>query len=373
MFLTLETLAQNHSSTIIFPTSKEESWRFNDVSAYLQKPYEMQQELSWNNRFEADKVSELRFVNFDLLKSSLPLAITINSFDTKDTQTNPFLEAAQPYLKKPLFLTADQNEELTIYNAFGKEGFYAQKRFVKVLKNSSLKLIDIYESDQESFIALDMDVTLEEGAVFHYIRINLLATTTVMVSQNFMHQAKDANLKVNIYNNGGALTHESYESFLDQNSQLKLHALTVAKKSQANTIVSRVTHEKSSSKSDQQAKEVLADKSKAVFDTTSKVVQGTKDCEVYQHNAALLLDDSAQIHSKPHLKIYTDALIAQHGSTVGALDEEAFFYLQSRGLSQDQAHLILIEAFSADMLDSIEDEAIVAKIKTFTEHDDELS
>ena len=373
MFLTLEALAKQNSSTIPFPNSKDESWRFNDISVYLQKPYELKQEKRWNGRFETDKEYEIRFENFNLVKTSLPASFSIKPFETKDEYPNPFLVAGQLYIKDPLFITADQNNEVTIYNGFAKEGFYAQKRFVNVLKNSSLKLIDIYESDKESFITVDMDITLEEGAVFHYTRINLLDATTVMVSHNITQVGKDADFKVNIYNNGGALTHESYESILDKNSKLQLHALTLAKNAQANTIISGVIHEESSSKSDQQAKEVLAHKSKAVFDTTSSVLQGTKDCEVYQHNAALLLDDSAQIHSKPHLKIYTDALIAQHGSTAGALDEEAFFYLQSRGLTEDAAHQILIEAFSTDMLDSIEDEVLVAKIKEFMGDDDELS
>ena len=84
------------------------------------------------------------------------------------------------------------------------------------------------------------------------------------------------------------------------------------------------------------------------------ISKGTKGTEAKQGSHALLLDESAQIHAKPHLEIYSDDLSASHGTTVGELNKEAIAYLRSRGLSEERSREILISAFINDTLDNID-------------------
>ena len=76
----------------------------------------------------------------------------------------------------------------------------------------------------------------------------------------------------------------------------------------------------------------------------------------------ILLSDEAQMNSKPELEIYADDVKCSHGSTTGQLDDEAMFYLQSRGLSPDNARRLLTTAFINDVLNHVENEAVRAHV-----------
>jgi len=85
----------------------------------------------------------------------------------------------------------------------------------------------------------------------------------------------------------------------------------------------------------------------------------------FQSNQNILLSDDATINSKPELEIYADDVLCSHGSTTGQLDEEALFYLKTRGVSEISAKKMLIRAFVFDVLDEI-------KLDSFRTHVEEL-
>jgi Fe-S cluster assembly protein SufD len=85
-----------------------------------------------------------------------------------------------------------------------------------------------------------------------------------------------------------------------------------------------------------------------------------------QTNNNLLLSERARIDTKPQLEIYADDVRCTHGATVGRLDEMALFYMKSRGVSADQARRLLTYAFAADVLETIEVEAVRAELERAT-------
>lgn len=85
----------------------------------------------------------------------------------------------------------------------------------------------------------------------------------------------------------------------------------------------------------------------------------------FQSNQNVLLSDTASIYTKPELEIYADDVKCSHGCTIGQLDEEATFYLQSRGLSKDDANKMLIQAFASDIIEKIEIEPMRTSIEEF--------
>ena len=105
--------------------------------------------------------------------------------------------------------------------------------------------------------------------------------------------------------------------------------------------------------SQQLVKGVLEGKSEAVFDGLINVAKGAQKTDAGQENRNLLLSPKALAHSNPRLEIYADDVKCGHGSTVGQLDEQAVFYLRSRGVSDADARGILTFAFANDMLESV--------------------
>lgn len=121
---------------------------------------------------------------------------------------------------------------------------------------------------------------------------------------------------------------------------------------------SLVDHAKPGCMSNELYKFILDDTATGVFNGKVLVRQDAQQTNAYQTNRCILLSRKAQMYSKPELEIYADDVRCSHGATTGQLDDEAIFYLRSRGLDLKSARLLLLEAFARDVLDLIRVEPI---------------
>jgi Fe-S cluster assembly protein SufD len=119
-----------------------------------------------------------------------------------------------------------------------------------------------------------------------------------------------------------------------------------------------VTHDAVGCESRQVFKKVLKHGAVGTFQGKILVRQGAQKTDGYQISQSLLLDDDSQFLAKPELEIYADDVKCSHGSTTGALDETALYYLRSRGVPKDEATTLLVLSFLADAIAEIEDEAL---------------
>ncbi|MCL7463953.1 SufD family Fe-S cluster assembly protein [Phaeovulum sp. NW3] len=123
-----------------------------------------------------------------------------------------------------------------------------------------------------------------------------------------------------------------------------------------------ITHGAERGESRQVFKKVLKHGAVGTFQGKILVKPGAQKTDGYQISQSLLLDDDSQFLAKPELEIYADDVKCSHGSTTGALDETALFYLRSRGVPQEEAVALLVLSFLADAIAEIEDEDIQAEI-----------
>ena len=112
----------------------------------------------------------------------------------------------------------------------------------------------------------------------------------------------------------------------------------------------RIDHAAPGGRSRQVYRGVLDDSARAVFQGKIVVAQDAQRTDAHQFNQNLLLSETAEIDSKPELEINADDVKCSHGATTGALDEEALFYLRSRGISRRQASAMLTEAFVVELV-----------------------
>ena len=125
-----------------------------------------------------------------------------------------------------------------------------------------------------------------------------------------------------------------------------------------------ITHDSLNCESRQVFKKVLRNGATGVFQGKILVKAGAQKTDGYQMSQSLLLDGDSQFYGKPELEIYADDVLCSHGSTTGAIDDEAMFYLQSRGVSKPEAQNLLVLAFLDTAVDEIEDEAIADDIRS---------
>jgi len=123
-----------------------------------------------------------------------------------------------------------------------------------------------------------------------------------------------------------------------------------------------VTHAAEDCESRQVFKKVLKNGATGVFQGKILVKPGAQRTDGYQISQSLLLDEDSQFLAKPELEIYADDVKCSHGSTSGAIDETALFYLRSRGVPAEEARALLVLSFLADAIAEIEDETIQQEI-----------
>jgi len=124
-----------------------------------------------------------------------------------------------------------------------------------------------------------------------------------------------------------------------------------------------VTHDAVNCESRQVFKKVLRNGATGVFQGKILVKEGAQKTDGYQISQSLLLDDDSQFLAKPELEIYADDVACSHGSTSGAIDETALFYLRSRGVPHIEARNLLTLSFIAEALDEIEDPELADELR----------
>ena len=100
-------------------------------------------------------------------------------------------------------------------------------------------------------------------------------------------------------------------------------------------------------------KGILDDKATGVFNGKVLVRQDAQQINAYQSNKSIVLSETAKMYAKPELEIYADDVKCSHGATTGQLDEEAIFYLRTRGLTEKRARALMLVSFARDVLENV--------------------
>ena len=173
-------------------------------------------------------------------------------------------------------------------------------------------------------------------------------------------QEKDSFFQLNTLTLNGSLVRNNVNADVNGvNCTTNMYGAYILKNTQHVDNHTVIDHKAPHCNSNELYKGVMDDKSTGVFNGKVFVRKDSQKINAFQSNGNVLLSDSASINSKPELEIYADDVKCSHGSTTGQLDEEAVFYLRARGLSERSARNLMVSAFIGDVLNEIEQEAIV--------------
>jgi len=181
----------------------------------------------------------------------------------------------------------------------------------------------------------------ENSSAFHF--------STMQVTQEQQSQLLSHNFSL-----GGQLARNDIFVRLQEGSSCQLNGLYLCKQRQLTDYHTSIEHSQAHTESRQLYKGILLEHGKAVFNGKILVCPNAQKSKANQSNANLLLSRQATINTKPQLEIFADDVMCSHGATVGALDEDSLFYLLSRGLDQEQARTLLVQAFATEVLEQIE-------------------
>lgn len=210
-----------------------------------------------------------------------------------------------------------------------------------------------------------MEVELAERAAFHHIRAQGRDHARRAATHIFARLARKSLFKSFTLTANGVLTrNEAVLDLTGDDAVAHVAGAAVGDGRFHHDDTVFVTHRGLCCESRQVFKKVLKNGAVGVFQGKILVKPGAQKTDGYQISQALLLDGESQFLAKPELEIYADDVKCSHGSTSGAIDETALYYLRSRGVPLAQAQALLVLAFLAEAIAEIEDEAIAEDIRS---------
>jgi Fe-S cluster assembly protein SufD len=213
-------------------------------------------------------------------------------------------------------------------------------------------------------LTMVMEVDVAQGGSFHHIRAQGRAHQRRAATHVFARLAAEARFKSFTLTANGALTrNDAVIELLGDDAVAHVAGAAVGDGAFHHDDTVFITHAGERCESRQVFKKVLKNGAVGVFQGKILVKPGAQKTDGYQISQSLLLDEDSQFLAKPELEIYADDVKCSHGSTSGAIDEVALFYLQSRGVPKRQAQSLLVLAFIAEAIAEIDDEVIAEDIR----------
>ncbi|RUS64982.1 Fe-S cluster assembly protein SufD [Pseudorhodobacter sp. E13] len=214
-----------------------------------------------------------------------------------------------------------------------------------------------------------MEVEIAEGGRFHHIRTQGRDHERRAATHIFARLAANALFKSFTLTANGRLTrNEAIIEFTGDDAVAHVAGAAVGDRDFHHDDTVFITHDAERCESRQVFKKVLKNGAVGVFQGKILVKAGAQKTDGYQISQSLLLDDDSQFLAKPELEIYADDVVCSHGSTSGAIDEAALFYLRSRGVPERAAQSLLVLAFLAEAIAEIEGETLAEDIRVRMEN-----
>jgi len=373
-----------------FPTTKQEAWRFTSVAALTETEFEL--------AHPASRIPHLDAIKPFLLGDG-PRLVFVNGFLARSLST-PLSDGVRlDGLAQALVDTPDLvRQHLGKYAAFADRPFAAlntafahdgafvhvpartvfeqpiQLLFLAVpsgtapLVSHPRNLIVVEREARvsvvETYVALDggtywtnavTEVVAGDGARVDCYRIQRESDRAYHVAVTDVHQGRDSIANVHAVSFGGALArHDLRGTLAGPGGYLILNGLYALTGDQHADHHTAIDHAAPHCESHEYFNGVLDDRSRGVFNGRIIVRPGAQKTDSKQTNNNLLLSRDAHADSQPQLEIYADDVKCTHGSTVGPLDPKALFYLESRGIGEDEARRLMTYGFAAEILNRMD-------------------
>ncbi len=260
-------------------------------------------------------------------------------------------------LKRPL-----QVINLLRANA-GLMGF--QRNLVILGKNARATVLvcDHTLSNQNFLMNNTTEVCLGADAHLDYYQVQNQGSGAAQINSLFVSEQRNAVFDSNIVSlYGGFIRNNMYVALNEEGGNCSLYGMYILDKKQVVDNFSYIDHVAPHCTSNEHFKGIMDDSSLANFSGCIRVRPDAQQTEAYQANNNLLLSENARINAKPQLIIDADDVKCSHGATVGQIDEEAMFYLRSRGIGRDEARMMMMFGFAHDIIRHVKLDPLREKI-----------
>ncbi|MFT6881235.1 MAG: Fe-S cluster assembly protein SufD [Marinoscillum sp.] len=385
------------------PNKKSESYKFTSIPKFLNNKFDalsQTKKSAWskesirNHFYNVGNANHLVFINgrFDLDNSLIHTdasdmevhTVNASSFDTIDFLKGNFATAKGmaedvfAHLNTAVFedglaIRVSKGADVAgtfVYNFVDGGAFSSPRIFVKAESSSRINFYErtVCSSTEENHLNLSIaEFHIADNAEVRYTKVQNYSINYYSIEGIYADQGNNSRFYTNTYSFKAALIRNNIFITVDgENAEAHMNGLYQLS---GNTHVDNntsVDHVKPNSYSNETYKGILDEKSRGVFNGKIYVRPIAQKTNAFQANNNILLSEESIIHTKPQLEIWADDVKCSHGCTTGQLDEEAIFYLRSRGISKTRAKALMLNAFANETLLQVKEELVKAEIEEIT-------
>jgi Fe-S cluster assembly protein SufD len=353
-----------------FPTRKNEAWKYTNVNGLNKLVFDGKNVPISEPFTVTNRSKKIHITNGQVSEgqSAIPGVKTnwdvLPEFFTDD----PFDALNALYCTSAIQLEFDDSENETIELIFKNTANAAifPRLFIQCNKGAKGTVILNFQGAEQnaSFINVSTYVNVGENANLSINKIQKNGADTFDLQREYVDQAANSTFTMNTFPLSGRLTRNDLKINVNGNNceTFMNGAYTLKGKSHCDNHTT-VDHKVAHCYSKELYKGVIDDRATNVFNGKVFVRKDAQKINAFQSNANILLSDTGTVNSKPELEIYADDVKCSHGSTTGQLDDEAVFYLRSRGLSEKTAKELLVKAFLGEVLEEVENEEVSSYVE----------
>ncbi len=383
-----------------FPSKKDEAWKYTSLAKLIKSDYsifpkeETTIELKDVKKYFLFEIDTYKIVFIDgvyspflsdtthdgidvcllsaaLSKDKYKKTITtyFNTIAKKDdnlTALNTSFTKEGAYIFIPKSVVAEKPIQI-LHFATGKQGpiLLQPRNLIVVEENAQVQIVERHQSLVPHQIMSNSvtEIFAAKKAVIDYYKVQNDLDEASLIDNTYVAQKTKSNVSVHTFSFGGKLTRNNL-NFYQKGEYIDsiMKGVTIIGDQQHVDHFTLVDHAQPNCESHQDYKGIYSDKSVGVFNGKIYVNRIAQKTNAFQKNNNILLDDTATINTKPQLEIFADDVKCSHGCTIGQLDEDALFYLRSRGIPKKEAKGLLTYAFANNVLESVKIPTLKARI-----------
>ncbi|WP_456378300.1 Fe-S cluster assembly protein SufD [Lutibacter sp.] len=383
-----------------FPTKKDEEWKYTNLNPLLKHDFSLfpatDKSVEFKNveKYLINEIESYKLIFIDGVFSSflsdtthdecdvcvLSSALTRpkykmiidNYFNKIAEENNSLAELNTAFAKEGAFINIPKNtivpKPIQIVNfSTGSENevILQPRNLVIVGENSHVQIIERHQNLSKNTTLTNSvtEIFVHKRAIVDYYKIQDDTRGSSLIDSTFVSQKQQSVATVNTYSFGGKITRNNLEFHHEgEHITSNLNGISILDKKQHVDNHTLVNHQFPNCESHELYKGIYADKSTGVFNGKVIVQQAAQKTNAFQQNNNILIDTGASINAKPQLEIFADDVKCSHGCTIGQLDEDALFYMRSRGIPKKEAKALLLFAFGNDVVEKIKIPQLKSKI-----------
>ena len=358
-----------------FPTKKNEGWKYTSLKSWLEKDYALASAEGAEFKIQSHDTYPIVFVNghFQPQHSELPQGVSVFESDSKQAMQDSFealsrLNSEVTYkidIKKDLSFSRPL-EVICISASKASEAYTSAQLQIHIGQNSKVAILEnhLQHGAGTMFIYHSTQVVADPNSHLEYLQLQNVGSQSFHLHRSGFEILGAGTVKTCVLSLGALQSRSELDlQIRAANVDAQVLGVYALNGSQQSDHYTNMNHHVGGSQTAQLYKGLLDQSSKAVFNGGVYIAKDAQKANSEQLNKNLLLSDKAEINSKPQLQIYADDVKAAHGSTIGQLQKDELFYLQSRAIPKLQAIDMLSQAFVMDVIERLEDEILKKEAK----------